>query len=83
MHSKKSIAAQKDKNYIMIVRSNIRQELYYYDSAFKYESAFKYDSVRSNNVARDEDANNGDAQVNETLLKTRGGSRLVQLVSGN
>ena len=24
--------------------------------------------VRSNNVARDEDANNGDAQVNETLL---------------
>ena len=41
MHSKKSIAAQKDKNYIMIVRSNIRQELYYYDSAFKYDSAVK------------------------------------------
>ena len=45
MHWKKSIAAQKDKNYIIII-------------------------VRSNNVARDEDANNGDAQVNETLLKT-------------
>ena len=26
--------------------------------------------VRSNNVARDEDTNNGDAQVNETVLKT-------------
>ena len=63
MHWKKSIAAQKDKNYIMIVRSNIRQELYYYDSAFKYDNV-------SNNVARDEDGNNGDAQVNETVLKT-------------
>ena len=45
MHWKKSIAAQKDKNYIIII-------------------------VRSNNVARDEDTNNGDAQVNETVLKT-------------
>ena len=45
MHWKKSIAAQKDKNYIIMI-------------------------VRSNNVARDEDTNNGDAQVNETVLKT-------------